>query len=94
MHIKVRFIGLTRTAAGTPEDTVEIGGNTVGNVIDVLVARYGDRFRQEIFQPDGSIKKSIKVFLNGSSISYDTPLQEAIVNEGDTLDIFPPFFGG
>ena len=94
MKINLRFLATVRDAAGKAEDTVDVSGNTVGDVIDTLVARYGDRFRQEIFQPDGSIKKSIKVFLNGSSIAYGTPLQDAVINEGDTLDIFPPFYGG
>lgn len=94
LNIRVRFIGPTRTAAGTPEDTVDVSGSTVGDVVDTLADKYGDKFRQEVFQPDGSIKKSIKVFINGSSIAYDIPVRDAAVNEGDTVDIFPPFYGG
>ena len=90
----MRFVGPTRIAAGTPQDTVDVSGNTVGAVIDTLIKKYGDKFKQEVFQPDGSINKSIKVFINGSSVAYDMPLKDTTVNEGDTVDIFPPFYGG
>jgi MoaD family protein len=93
LKIKVRFLGPVRDAAGTSEDTVDIRGSTIGDVIDALVVKDGDKFRQEIFQPDGNIKQSVKVFLNGKNVDYVTSLQHS-VKEGDTLAIFPPFYGG
>ncbi len=94
MKIKVRFLATVRDTAGKAEDTIDISGNTVGDVIDTLIVKYGDKFKEEVSQPDGSIKKSIKVFINGSSIAYDIPLKDTSVSEGDTVDIFPPFYGG
>lgn len=93
MKVNVKFLANIKDAAGTSEDTVDISGSTVNDVIDALVAKYGDRFSQEILQPDGNIKPGIKVFLNRSVVDFGAPLPNT-VNEGDTLDIFPPFYGG
>ncbi len=93
MKVSVRFFTNFRDAAGTSQDTVDVGGNTVGDVIDTLVIQYGDRLRQEIFQPDGNIKPSVKVLLNGSFVNSTAPLRD-VVKEGDTLSFVPAMFGG
>ena len=93
LKIKVRFLGPVRDAAGTSEDMVDIRGSTVGEVIDALVVKYGDKFRQEIFQPDGNIKPSVKVLLNGSFVNSTAPLRD-VVKEGDTVSFLPAMFGG
>jgi MoaD family protein len=93
LKVSVRFFTTFRDAAGTSQDTVDVGGNTVGDVIDTLVIQYGDRLRQEIFQPDGNIKPSVKVLLNGSFVNTTAPLQD-VVKEGDTLSFLPAMFGG
>lgn len=93
MKINVRFLATIKNAAGTSQTTIVVNGNTVGNVIDALVFQYGDKFRDEILHSDGSIKQSIKIVLNGAFIHSNDILQ-AIVSEGDTLDILTPFYGG
>ena len=93
MKVSIRFFTTFRDAAGTSQDTVDVGGNTVGDVIDTLVIQYGDRLRQEIFQPDGNIKPSVKVLLNGSFVNSTAPLRD-VVKEGDTLSFVPAMFGG
>ena len=93
MKVSIRFLTTFRDAAGTSQDTVDVGGNTVGDVIDTLVIQYGDRLRQEIFQPDGNIKPSVKVLLNGSFVNSTAPLRD-VVKEGDTLSFVPAMFGG
>ena len=49
--------------------------------------------RQEIFQPDGNIKPSVQLLVNGSFVNSAAPLQDA-VNEGDTLSVLAAMFGG
>jgi len=93
LKVSVRFFTNFRDAAGTSHDTVDVGGNTVGDVIDTLVIQYGDRLRQEIFQPDGNIKPSVKVLLNGSFVNSTAPLRD-VVKEGDTVSFLPAMFGG
>ena len=93
MKINVKFLATIRDAAGTSQGTVEVQGNTVSDVIDTLFTQYGDRLRQEILQPDGNIKPSVKLVLNGSFVSSTAPLQD-VVKEGDTLSFLPTMFGG
>lgn len=87
------FFATLRNVTGDSETTVDIDGNTVGNVIDALVVKYGYRFREEILAPDGNIKGHMKVLLNLNFINRIKPLENP-VKEGDTLYLFPPIVGG
>lgn len=93
MDINVRFYATLRDIAGTSQDTVNVRGNTIGEVMDALVTKYGDRFREEILHPDGSIRQNVKVLINGLNIDKTAPLQNQ-VKEGDTLYVFPPIVAG
>lgn len=93
MKITVRFLATVKNVAGTSQTTIDVKGGTVGDAIAALVIRYGDKFREEILHSDGGIKQSIKIVLNGSFIHSVDPLQ-AVINEGDTIDILTPFYGG
>jgi len=93
MEINIKIFSILREATGASEGTMEIEGNTVGNVVDALVTQYGDKFNHEIFQPDGTIKPGIKLLLNGSFVDSASPLQDT-VSEGDTLSFLPAMFGG
>ena len=84
---------MLRDAVGASDGTVEVKGNTVGDVIDALINQYGDKFRQELFKPDGDIKQSIKLLLNESFVDSAAPLQY-VVKDGDTLSFIPAMFGG
>ena len=93
MRINIKIFPMLRDAVGASDGTLEIKGNTVGDIIDVLVDQYGDKFRQELFKPDGDIKPSIKLIVNESFVDPVAPLQYA-VKDGDTLSFIPAMFGG
>lgn len=93
MKINIKIFSMLRDAAGASDGMVETKGNTVGDVIDVLVNQYGDKFRQELFKPDGNIKPSIKLLINESLVDPAAPLQYT-VKDGDTLSFIPAMFGG
>lgn len=93
MKINVIFLATFRDVTGTSQTTVDVEGNTVGDVIDTLVSKYGDRFKNEVLAPDGNIIKYVKVFRNGNFIDRNAPLKNP-VNEGDTLAFIPPVVGG
>ncbi len=93
MKINAYFLATFRDVTGTSQATVDIEGNTVGDVIDVLVREYGDRFKDEVMGPDGNIRKYVKIFLNGNFIDRNAPLKNP-VNEGDTLAFIPPIVAG
>ena len=93
MKINIKIFPMLRDATGASEGTLETEGNTVGGVIDALIAQYGDKFRQELFKPDGNIKPSIKLLVNESLVDPAAPLQH-VVKDGDTLSFIPAMFGG
>ena len=93
MKVNTRFLATFRDVTGTSQTTVDIEGDTVGDVIDALVVEYGDRFKGEILAPDGNLIKHIKVLRNGNFIDRVAPLKNP-VKEGDTLAFIPPIVAG
>ena len=92
MKIKAKFFASIRNLTSTAETEVEVENATVGDVLDVLVTKYGDKFREGVLDVDGTVKKSIRVLLNGNFIDRDDPLIHEI-SEGDTVYLFPPTVG-
>jgi MoaD family protein len=93
LRINIKLSTTLKEAAGASQVTVELEGDTVGDVIDALIIRYGDKFRQELLKRDGNIKPTVKVLLNGAFGSSTAPLRD-VVKEGDTLSFLPAMFGG
>ncbi len=93
MKVNVKFYATIKNIAGTAQTTVDTESGTVGDVISALGTRYGDRFREEILNPDGNLRQNVKVLINGLNIDKIAPLQNQ-VKEGDTLHIFPPILAG
>jgi len=71
---------------------VEIAGNTVGEALGNLTARYGD-LRKHLYTEDGKLRAFVNVYLNDEDIRYlqkeQTPLKQ-----GDTIAIVPSIAGG
>lgn len=93
MKVNSRFLATFKDVTGTSQATVDIEGDTVGDVINALVLEYGDRLKDEILEPDGNIRKHIKVLRNGNFIDRVAPLKNP-VKEGDTLVFIPPIMAG
>lgn len=77
--VRVRLFAALREQAG--ETHVEAEGRTVGDVVDALTARYGDRF--------GSIVAVGSYVVNGDRASRETPIAD-----GDEVALLPPVSGG
>ncbi len=86
---KVNLYATFRDLTGKAQLQVE--GRTVGEVLENLVARY-PAMRAELFEGEG-LSERVSVFLEGRDVRYleglATPLEE-----GATLDLFPPVAGG
>lgn len=78
---------------GTAETIVDIQGDTVGDVVEALVKQFGDKFKEELLEPDGNIKRFSKVLINGNFADRNAPLKNSI-KEGDTVVFVPPIAGG
>ncbi len=77
--IRVRLFAALREAAGATE--VEATGTTVGEIVDGLSARYGERF--------ASVAAVASFVVNGERAG-----REAVVADGDEVALLPPVSGG
>jgi sulfur-carrier protein adenylyltransferase/sulfurtransferase len=73
-------------------DTVEVDGQTVGELLDGLTTRYG-ALKNHLYSPDGRLRSFVNVYVNDEDIRYlqkeDTPLKS-----GDVVSIIPSVAGG
>ena len=76
---RVRLFAALREAAGASE--VEGPGRTVGQIVDALSARYGERF--------AAVAQVSSFVVNGERAGRDEP-----VAEGDEVALLPPVSGG
>jgi sulfur-carrier protein adenylyltransferase/sulfurtransferase len=74
------------------QDVVEVDGGTVGELLQALVARYGD-LRRHLYNDDGKLRSFVNVYVNDEDIRHldreKTPLKT-----GDTISIVPSVAGG
>jgi len=75
----LRLFASAREAAGVTR--VDLDGATVGEVLNVARARYGEHF--------AAVLASSRVWLNGDETS-----DEAAVGAGDEIAVLPPVSGG
>ena len=87
----VKIPPVLRQAVGG-ERTVEVTGETVGEVLTNLCAQH-PAVGAQILTPDGELHKYVNVYVNDEDARLlqwtDTP-----VGEGDTLMILPAMAGG
>ncbi|MBI3801840.1 MAG: molybdopterin-synthase adenylyltransferase MoeB [Deltaproteobacteria bacterium] len=73
-------------------DTVELAGATVGEVLRALTDQFGD-LRGHLYTDEGKLRSFVNVYLNDEDIRY---LQKdaTAVSDGDTISIVPSIAGG
>jgi adenylyltransferase/sulfurtransferase len=74
------------------QDSVELSGATVGEVLSALTTQYQD-LRRQLFNDEGKLRSFVNVYLNDEDIRY---LQKDAtpVKDGDTVSIVPSIAGG
>ncbi len=77
--VRVRLFAALREAAG--DSWVEAPGKTVGDVVDVLSERYGERF--------AGVVSVASFVVNGERAGRQTPIAD-----GDEVALLPPVSGG
>ena len=79
---------------GERETTVSLSDN--GNFQDLLTKlkqKYGDKFQQTIFHPNGNVRESYKILLNENSV-HEQNLIDIKLKDRDIIAILPPVGGG
>ena len=74
------------------QDTVQVEGKTVGELLQNLAAKYPD-LRGHLYNEDGRLRSFVNVYLNDDDIRY-LEKEATAVKEGDTLSIVPSVAGG
>ena len=97
MKVTVKFFATVRQVTQVAQVELELGnshGVTVGDVMELLAAEFGAKFKDEVLKPTGGISENIRILLNGHFIDRKgQPLSYAI-SDGDTLFLFPLSAGG
>ncbi|MFQ6101470.1 MAG: MoaD/ThiS family protein [Anaerolineae bacterium] len=87
------FLPVMPEAIGHKELEVEFTGETVNDLIKHLVAQYGRKARQALYDREGKLDPVIQVLLNGKEwVTHDrldTPLQD-----GDDVMLMVMMAGG
>jgi sulfur-carrier protein len=73
-------------------DSVELSGATVGEVLTALTSRHAD-LRRHLYNDEGKLRSFVNVYLNDEDIRYLNKDATA-VKDTDTLSIVPSIAGG
>jgi molybdopterin converting factor small subunit len=95
MKINVEFLGLPMVSdvIGKKKLQLDISGETLKDVIDELIRRYGKKVRDAFYDQEGNFDLMIQIALNGKSfISADK--QNSPLTEGDNLIFMLLLAGG
>ena len=91
MSVQVRLPTVLRPHAGGSA-TVEAEGETVGQIVESLVATY-PAMAGQIVTEDGNLHKFVNVYKNDDDIRYLDKL-DTKVTDGDVVSILPAVAGG
>ena len=73
-------------------DSIELGGATVGDVLGALTTRFPD-LKKHLFNDEGKLRSFVNVYLNDEDIRYMNKVATA-VKDTDTVSIVPSIAGG
>ena len=89
MNIEVLFFGQFREVTPVNRSTVVIkDGARLTDLIEHLSEEYGDAFRHQVDNMQG-----LRILINGREY-FLLGGMEAPLNDGDTVVLLPPIFGG
>lgn len=92
VHLKL-FLPVLPEAIGRKELDVEFAGETVNDLLEYLIARYGRKARQALYDNKGQLDPVIQILLNGEQwVSHDR--LDAILHDGDDVMLLLMLAGG
>jgi adenylyltransferase/sulfurtransferase len=74
------------------QDTVQVGGGTVGEALSALTTQHQD-LRRNLYTDEGKLRSFVNVYLNDEDIRYLSK-EATPVKESDTISIVPSIAGG
>ena len=77
----------------TRERETEVSAGTLGEVLDKLIEKYGEPFREIIFEASGEINRYINFYIKGSDVSGPSNMATRL-RDGDEVAILIIIGGG
>ena len=74
------------------QNTVELAGATVGEVLAALTARFPD-LQKQLYNDEGKLRSFVNVYVNDEDIRY-LAKENTPTKDGDTISIVPSIAGG
>lgn len=91
-QVKIIFpTALTNVTNGEKETKV-FASNFKG-VLHELITRYGDKFKDRIFDSSGSLRRFLNFYVNGKNVLHLEGI-ETQLQDGDEISILPAVAGG
>lgn len=90
-RVKIAFYGAL--AKITCEKTTDIEASTLKEAISELNSKYGERFRNGVFDEDGKLTRFVNIYINGKDIRFLNRLDTKL-NDEDQVSIIPAVGGG
>lgn len=92
VHLKI-FLPVLPEAIGRKELEVEFAGETVNDLIEHLVARYGRKAKQALYDEKGKLDQVVQVLLNGEKWITRDQL-DTVLQDGDSVILMMMMAGG
>jgi MoaD family protein len=92
VNLKI-FLPTLPEVMGRKELEIEFAGETVNDLIDHLVARYGRKARQALYDKTGELDPVVQVLLNGEEWITRDQLDTAL-QDGDDVMLMMMMAGG
>ncbi|MFQ5857635.1 MAG: MoaD family protein [Anaerolineae bacterium] len=92
VHLKI-FLPVLPEAIGRKELEMEFAGETINDLIEHLVARYGRKARQALYDEKGELDPVVQVLLNGKEWVTHDRLDTAL-QDGDNVVLMIMMAGG
>jgi MoaD family protein len=73
-------------------DSVEVEGNTVGELLNALTQKY-PQLKRHLFSEDGNLRSFVNIYVNDEDIRY-LDGGNTSVKDGDVVSIVPAIAGG
>lgn len=90
-RIKIVFYGALAKITG--EKTTDIQASTLKEAINDLTTKYGERFKNGVFDEHGKLTRFINIYINGKDIRFLNHLDTKL-NDEDQVSIIPAVGGG
>lgn len=90
-RVKISLFGALAKITG--DNNIDVEALTLKDAIDLLTAKYGESFKDRIYDEKDTLRRFVNIYINGKDIRFLNRLNTNL-NEGDTVSIVPAVGGG